>query len=88
MSDTVKRLYVIYDQVALECSDPFMANNDGVAMRSFGQKLLEVPEGLRGEFALYCIGRLNYSNMGLFETEAREIKVAMDEEQLEAASGE
>ena len=30
-------LYVIFDEVAVECGPPFMAKTNGVALRNFGQ---------------------------------------------------
>ena len=50
------RLYTVYDKVAQEGSQPFMAKNDGIALRSYRKLLTQVDPSLQKEYQLLYIG--------------------------------
>lgn len=79
----MKRLYVIYDSVARECNTPFMANNDGVAMRAFGRALAEVPVDQQVEFKLFEVGAIDQEEPRIMARARREVVAALTEEQMD-----
>jgi hypothetical protein len=48
------RIYAIYDRVAMEASQPFLAPNDGVGLRIFNASIRESPQ--KQDYRLYQIG--------------------------------
>lgn len=50
----VFKVYTVWDKVAEEAGPPFIAINDGVALRSF--KEMNIIPSLRGDYVLYHIG--------------------------------
>jgi hypothetical protein len=61
----MKNLYSIFDTVASEYAPPFVAINNGVAMRAFKRELGDLPDHVRKDYVLYRIGT--------FESETGEI---------------
>ena len=53
----IKRIYSLYDKLAKNYSDPFVAVNDDVVFRQlrFDKTLAVVPE----DFDLYCLGEFD-----------------------------
>lgn len=49
-------LYSILDTVAEEFSAPYVAKNDGIAIRMYHQTLSKVDPNLKPEFKLYKLG--------------------------------
>lgn len=47
-------LYSIYDNVAKVFNKPFVALNDGDAMRTFGQAIQSIPH--KNDYVLYALG--------------------------------
>ncbi|QCS36056.1 nonstructural protein [Capybara microvirus Cap1_SP_108] len=56
-------IYSIYDMVAREFSSPFLAKNDGVAMRMFGNTCRSERIVNPNELELYCIGKFLGENL-------------------------
>ncbi len=84
-----QKMYVIFDSVAIECQDPFVANNDGVALRQFGFAMAKVDAEMKQEFHLVCIGVIDKVSMLIDGAGCpRNVNVALNDEQLEAVSGE
>ena len=82
------KLYSIRDVTADSYGAPFEAVNDGIALRRFEVMLKDVPVEYQGEFELWYICEFDESAMELMDGAKRQVVVAMDDEQLEAASGE
>lgn len=72
-------LYSMYDRVALESSQPFVAKNDGIALRIFTVSLRDSPAP--GDFRLYCLGDWSPEHMKITPLEApREVFGASEDE--------
>ena len=53
----MKKIYAIYDNVAQETLNIFMANNDSSALRSFNQS---IPQNVnKDDFRLFCIADID-----------------------------
>lgn len=52
--ENVKSVYAIHDKTAEEFGPPFIAKNDGVAVRNFKQYMQNSPDFQ--DYALFCIG--------------------------------
>lgn len=57
-------IYVIYDKVAEEAGPPFVAVNDGVALRKYRD--MQIPASLKDDYEMRCLGL--YDSVGVLVT--------------------
>ena len=57
------KLFVIYDEVAQEASQPFQAKNDIIAQRLFNQAIEPTP--YKADMKLYCIADFDTENLSV-----------------------
>lgn len=60
-------LYTIYDRVAEDSCSPFVAKNDGVALRSLAILLKDVELTKRDEYKLYKLGSYDPISMEIIQ---------------------
>lgn len=76
------RVYSVFDKTAEEFGPPFVAKNDGVAMRQFNDFRREkLPPHIVDEFALYYLAdwdhSIGISNLNVIPAEVKPIDGAM-----------
>ena len=69
----IKNVYVVYDKLAEEYSDPISIKNDALANRFFVQELKKVPN--RDDYIIYWVGSYDTdtSDLDTFEKEELEL---------------
>lgn len=63
----VSKVYVVRDLVAEECSAPFIAKNDGIALRQYRHML---QQSVLSDFNLLCLGQFDSEKavLSVFDT--------------------
>lgn len=49
------KVFSVLDRTAEEFGPPFVAKNEGVALRQFRDLMEKTPPMVRGDFSLYCL---------------------------------
>ncbi len=73
-----RRLYVIYDKVALESGPNFEAKNDGIALRNFQRFIAEK----KNEDNLFFATDMELIRVGTIDKETNEIGSAPEEPEI------
>lgn len=81
-SRVIMRIYSIRDSVACECAPPFVAKNDGIALRMFSQAIEKADARIRYESKLLCLGKMDMTD-GKIYPEVREVEVTLDTPEVE-----
>lgn len=73
------KLYVIFDEVAQEASQPFQAKNDVIAQRLFNQAIEPTP--YKSDMKLFCIAEFDTESLEVIPSFSR-VAVAVEREDL------
>lgn len=69
----IKGIYVIYDELAKESADPFVAKNDEMAKLAFSNEIVKAKNTAKENKALFNVDRFNLKRVGTLDTETCEV---------------
>lgn len=71
----IKGIYVIYDELAKESADPFVAKNDEMAKLAFSNEILNARDKAKENKALFDVSRFDLKRIGTLDTESCEVNL-------------